>query len=52
MLVEHTNSHFIQPTADTRPTLYTCAGAWKPLEQDYAQRLVVVAELVQAEPRE
>jgi sortase A len=36
----------VQPTATPSATLITCTGAWIPVVNDYAQRLVVRAELV------
>jgi LPXTG-site transpeptidase (sortase) family protein len=50
--VDHKAVDFFAPTDDTRITLYTCTGTWLPLERDYSQRLVVVGELVSAEPRQ
>ena len=32
-------------------SLITCAGEWMPLERDYAERLVVLADLETVEPR-
>ena len=49
--VPNTDDRFIDPTADTRITLYTCAGRWDPRSQDYTQRQVVVAKLVGATSR-
>ena len=45
------DNSFIQPTSDTRISLYTCTGTFNPLEQNYSERLVVVGRLVQAVPR-
>ena len=42
---------FVEPTPDTRITLYTCTGSFSPLEQNFSHRLVVVGRLVQAVPR-
>ena len=49
--VPNTDDGFIDPTEDTRITLYTCAGRWDPRTQDYTHRQVVVAKLVSAAPR-
>jgi sortase A len=49
--VDHNATDFVAPTDDTRITLYTCAGTWLPLEHDYSERLVVVGELANVEPR-
>ena len=49
--VANTERAYIQPTADTRITLYTCAGSYDPRTQDYTHRLVVVGKLVGASPR-
>jgi LPXTG-site transpeptidase (sortase) family protein len=49
--VPNTVDSFIDPTVDTRITLYTCAGRWDPGSQDYTHRQVVVAKLVAATPR-
>ena len=42
---------FILPTEDTRITLYTCAGRYNPLTRGYTHWLVLVGELVEANPR-
>jgi sortase A len=39
----------VEPTATPSATLITCTGAWIPVLNDYAQRLVVRAELVQSD---
>ncbi|HEY3118693.1 MAG TPA: sortase [Chloroflexota bacterium] len=44
-LVGRTDLSVIQPTTTASITLITCAGAWLPKEQDYAQRLVVTGQL-------
>ena len=49
--VVNTERAYIQPTADTRITLYTCAGSYDPRTHDYTHRLVVVGKLVGASPR-
>lgn len=49
--VDRNDTEFFAPTDDTRITLYTCAGTWLPLERDYSERLVVVGELANVEPR-
>jgi LPXTG-site transpeptidase (sortase) family protein len=49
--VPNTDHSFILPTADTRITLYTCAGRYNPLARDYTHRLAVVGGLVRAGPR-
>jgi len=49
--VPNTDDSFVDPTEDTRITLYTCAGQWDPRVQDYTHRQVVVAKLVSAAPR-
>jgi LPXTG-site transpeptidase (sortase) family protein len=43
--VGRTDVSVIQPTATASITLITCAGAWLPKEQDYADRLVVTGQL-------
>ncbi|SRR5579884_265606 len=50
-IVPNTDDRFLDPTADTRLTLYTCAGRWDPRSQDYTHRQVVVAKLVGATAR-
>ena len=49
--VPNTDSTFVAPTADTRITLYTCAGTFDPRSGDYTHRLVVVGRLVEVTPR-
>ena len=49
--VPNTDSGFIQPTGETRLTLYTCAGQFLPLSADYSQRLVVTARLLRTVAR-
>lgn len=48
--VPRTELAVMQPTATASVTLITCAGPWLPLERDYAERLVVRAELQHAPP--
>jgi LPXTG-site transpeptidase (sortase) family protein len=49
--VPNTDDGFIDPTPDTRITLYTCAGTFLPLIQDYSHRLAVVGRLVETVPK-
>ncbi|HZU05434.1 MAG TPA: class F sortase [Chloroflexota bacterium] len=49
--VPNTDYSFIQPTADTRITLYTCAGRYDPRIRGYTHWLVVVGQLVSVTPR-
>jgi sortase A len=44
--VSRTDVSVVQPTDTPSLTLITCTGAWLPLVNDYAKRLVVRAELV------
>jgi LPXTG-site transpeptidase (sortase) family protein len=44
--VGRTDVSVVQPTATPAVTLITCTGPWLPLVNDYAERLVVRAELV------
>jgi LPXTG-site transpeptidase (sortase) family protein len=46
--VPRTELSIVQPTEVASVTLITCAGAWLPRERDYAERLVVRAELLSA----
>ena len=46
------DNSFIQPTDDTRITLYTCDGHLIPLEHDYSARFVVVGRLDEARARD
>jgi LPXTG-site transpeptidase (sortase) family protein len=48
--VPDTDFSFIQPTDDTRITLYTCAGRYNPLTGGYTHWLVLVGELVDVAP--
>ncbi|HEV7666627.1 MAG TPA: class F sortase [Chloroflexota bacterium] len=45
------DSFLMTTSNDPQLTLYTCTGAFNPLERSYAQRLVVMAELVEVIPR-
>jgi LPXTG-site transpeptidase (sortase) family protein len=49
--VPNTDYSFIQPTADVRITLYTCAGRYDPRLRGYTHWLVVVGQLVSVTPR-
>jgi LPXTG-site transpeptidase (sortase) family protein len=40
------DSTLLQDTDVPRITLYTCSGQFNPIERSYAERLVVVGELV------
>lgn len=44
--VARTDMSVVQTTATPSMTLITCAGVWLPVEQDYAERLVVTAQLI------
>jgi LPXTG-site transpeptidase (sortase) family protein len=48
--VPDTDYSFVLPTADTRITLYTCAGRYNPVTRAYTHWLVVVGKLVDATP--
>jgi LPXTG-site transpeptidase (sortase) family protein len=50
--VPKTEDRFIDPTPDTRITIYTCAGSYLPLARDYSDRLVVVGRPEQRVPAE
>lgn len=41
---------FLEPTEDTRITLYTCDGTWLPLQGTFSDRLIVVAHLAGIQP--
>jgi LPXTG-site transpeptidase (sortase) family protein len=45
------NDAFLTQTDVPQLTLYTCTGAFNPLERSYAERLVVVSELIEVVPR-
>jgi LPXTG-site transpeptidase (sortase) family protein len=45
------DSSFLLDTDVARLTLYTCTGRFNPIERSFAERLVVVAELVDVTPR-
>ena len=49
--VPNTERRYIQPTDDTRITLYTCTGQYWPVVGDFSHRRVVVGRLVRASPR-
>ena len=49
--VPNTERGFLQPTADARLTLYTCAGGYDARTRDYTHRLVVTGKLVEATAR-
>jgi LPXTG-site transpeptidase (sortase) family protein len=49
--VDQDDNSFLDDTAEPRVTLYTCTGQFNPIERNYAQRLVVTAQLVQTGPR-
>jgi LPXTG-site transpeptidase (sortase) family protein len=44
--VARTDVSVVQPTSSPTLTLITCTGAWQPEIGDYAERLVVRAELI------
>lgn len=48
---DNDDNSFIQPTDDTRITLYTCDGQLVPLAHDYNQRLVVIGSLAAVRER-
>jgi LPXTG-site transpeptidase (sortase) family protein len=48
--VPNTNRAFLGPTPDRRLTLYTCTGTFNPIAHDFSHRLVVIAELAEADP--
>jgi sortase (surface protein transpeptidase) len=50
-VVPASDTSFIQPAAESRLTLYTCAGTYDPRTRDYTHRLVVVGRLAQVAPR-
>jgi LPXTG-site transpeptidase (sortase) family protein len=50
-VVPASDNSFIQPTATSHLTLYTCAGTFDPRTHDYTHRLVVVGRLAQVVPR-
>ena len=45
------DNSFLLDTAEPRLTLYTCTGRFNPIERSFAERLVVVAQLVDAVSR-
>jgi LPXTG-site transpeptidase (sortase) family protein len=45
------DNRFLEPTSDPQLTLYTCTGAFNPIERMFAERLVVVGELQELVPR-
>jgi LPXTG-site transpeptidase (sortase) family protein len=47
--VARTDTSVVQPTSTPTLTLITCTGTWLPLVADYAERVVVRAELVGTE---
>ena len=47
--VPRTDVEALQSTDTPTVTLVTCSGAWLPAVQDFAERLVVRAELAQGE---
>jgi sortase A len=49
--VPRTEVSVVDPTETPTVTLITCAGVWLPLLHDYAERLVVRAELVGADQK-
>jgi LPXTG-site transpeptidase (sortase) family protein len=50
--VKNTDRSFLGSRADRWLTLYTCAGTFNPVAQDYSHRLVVMARLVESSDRE
>lgn len=49
--VDQGDNSFLDSTDEPRVTLYTCTGQFNPIERNYAQRLVVSAQLVSVAPR-
>jgi len=49
--VDQADNSFLDNTDEPRVTLYTCTGQFNPIERNYAQRLVVSAQLVSVAPR-
>jgi LPXTG-site transpeptidase (sortase) family protein len=49
--VAEDDSSFLADSDEPRVTLYTCTGRFNPIERSYAERLVVVGELVNVAPR-
>jgi LPXTG-site transpeptidase (sortase) family protein len=45
------DNSFLLDTTEPRLTLYTCTGRFNPIERSFAERLVVVAQLVDAVSR-
>ena len=45
------DTSFLQPTDNPQLTLYTCTGAFNPIERTFAERQVVVCELIEVVPR-
>lgn len=44
--VAQDDNSFLTDVAERRVTLYTCTGQFNPIERSYAQRLVVVGQMV------
>ena len=44
--VAQDDNSFLDESADRRITLYTCTGQFNPIERSYAERLVVIGQLV------
>jgi LPXTG-site transpeptidase (sortase) family protein len=44
--VAQDDNSFLADSADRRVTLYTCTGQFNPIERSYAERLVVIGQLV------
>ena len=49
--VARDDNGFLDPSEQPRITLYTCSGDFNPVERSYANRLVVVGQLVRTGPR-
>lgn len=49
-VVPRTEVSVLDPTPNASVSLITCVGLWNPLLNDYMERLVVRAELVETEP--
>jgi LPXTG-site transpeptidase (sortase) family protein len=50
--VSQDDNSFLDDTEEPRITLYTCTGQFNPIERSYAERLVMIGELVNTAPRE
>jgi LPXTG-site transpeptidase (sortase) family protein len=50
--VSQDDNSFLDATEMPRITLYTCTGQFNPIERNYAERLVAIAQLVNTGPRD